>query len=66
MTLNEIKEYYPGRTGFKFSGTIDELPEILKTSFNTLTVDYVLYFFLDSTDLDPATITALDTRIEAI
>lgn len=64
MTLDEIKNYYNGQTGFKFSGTIDELPGILNMSFNTLTVEYVLYFFV--TVEDPATITALDNRIEAI
>lgn len=64
MTLEEIKNYYTGQTGFKFSGTIEELPAILNMSFNTLIVDYVLYFFV--TVEDPATITALDNRIEAI
>ena len=64
MTLEEIKSYYDGQTGFKFSGTIEELPEILGRDFNTLTVDYVLYFFVRVDD--PTTITALDPRIEAI
>ena len=64
MTLEEIKEYYPGKTGFRFSGTVGELPEILNMDFNTLTVDYVLYFFVAVED--PATVTALDNRIEAI
>lgn len=64
MTLEEIKNYYAGQTGFKFTGSIEELPEILNTSFNTLTVNYVLYFFV--TVEDPSTIAALDNRIEAI
>lgn len=74
MTLEEIKTYYGNKAGFKFNGSADELNQLVAGagySYNTLTVDYVLYFFIDlpmdeNGQVDVGPITALNNNIEVI
>lgn len=74
MTLEEIKSYYGNKIGFKFNGSADELNQLVTGagySYNTLTVNYILYFFIDlpadeNGQVDTAPVTALSNNIEVI